>query len=92
MKTRIRPERLLSEEGYWPRPSAGVARFTRILTRSGTPVICSQGGVIPDLLARLAIADALPLEHISSKKGSTWLLSFTRENQRLVAADYIPAP
>ena len=47
-------EPLLSEEGYKADPEAAVHRFLRIAAGSGTAVVCSQGGVIPDLVARLA--------------------------------------
>ena len=54
---------------------------------SGVPAaICSQGGVIPELLETLAESDGVPCDAPRSRKGSTWLLSF--DGDRLVAADY----
>jgi 8-oxo-dGTP diphosphatase len=92
----IRSEPLLSEEGYWMSPSAGVARVLDIVAAGGTPVVSSQGGVIPDVVARLADMNDVPLDEIASKKGSFWLLSFRpptkRREPRLVAADYFPTP
>jgi 8-oxo-dGTP pyrophosphatase MutT (NUDIX family)/phosphohistidine phosphatase SixA len=71
--------------------SAAVARVLRIATAGGTPVVCSQGGVIPALLTRIAEESGLPLRRKPpSAKGSTWILSFT--GSRLVAADYVPKP
>jgi 8-oxo-dGTP diphosphatase len=92
----IRSEPLLSEEGYWVSPSAGVARLLDIVAAGGTPVVSSQGGVIPDVIARLADLSGLRLDGIASKKGSFWVLSFRpprRDREpRLVAADYFPSP
>jgi 8-oxo-dGTP pyrophosphatase MutT (NUDIX family)/phosphohistidine phosphatase SixA len=76
-------EPLLSERGYEPK---AVDRLRDIAAPGTTPAICSQGGVIPDLLSRLG-ATAEP----ESAKGSVWLLSFTH-NRELVAAHYIPKP
>ncbi|MEU6129709.1 NUDIX hydrolase [Saccharopolyspora sp. NPDC047091] len=50
----VAAEPLLSEEGYRADPEAAVHRFLRIAAGAGTAVVCSQGGVIPDLVARLA--------------------------------------
>ena len=92
----IRSEPLLSEEGYWVSPSAGVARLLDIVAAGGTPVVSSQGGVIPDVVARLADLNGVGLDEIASKKGSFWVLSFRpptrRREPRLVAADYFPSP
>lgn len=92
----IRSEPLLSEQGYWASPSAGVARLLDIVAAGGTSVVCSQGGVIPDAVARLADMNELALDEIASKKGSFWVLSFRpptkRREPRLVAADYFPTP
>jgi len=53
-------------------------------------VACSQGEVIPDLVARVAAADEVELPTISSAKGSTWALAF--RDDRLVEAEYFPPP
>lgn len=92
----IRSEPLLSEESYWVSPSAGVARLLDIVAAGGTPVVSSQGGVIPDVVARLADMNGVRLDEIASKKASFWLLSFrpptSGREPRLVAADYFPTP
>ena len=55
-------------------------------------IACSQGDVIPDLVARLAAADELVLNGpIRSAKASTWALTLDSEG-RLVAADYLEPP
>ena len=93
---KVLSEPLLSEEGYWVSPSAGVARLLDIVAAGGTPVVCSQGGVIPDLIARLADLSGLRLDEIVSKKGSFWVLSCTPATSAsapaLVAADYVASP
>jgi 8-oxo-dGTP diphosphatase len=57
------------------------------IVATGEPtVICSQGGVIPALLAEIAERDGLSMAETPSRKGSVWVLSF--DDGRLVAADY----
>ncbi|MEV6906857.1 NUDIX hydrolase [Amycolatopsis sp. NPDC051071] len=97
----IRHETLLSEEGYWPDPVLGVARLLAIAGDGGTPVISSQGGVIPDVVSALADRDGVDLPAtrggvVPSKKGSFWVLSFRAPTESdgpvLVAADYFASP
>lgn len=97
--TEVRHEPLLSEEGYWPDPVLGIARLLAIAGDGGTPLICSQGGVIPDMISALADRDGVALRAarggaVPSKKGSIWVLSFRppagTEGPKLVAADYYP--
>ncbi|NKQ56302.1 NUDIX hydrolase [Amycolatopsis sp. K13G38] len=92
-----RHEPLLSEEDYWRDPARGLARLLAIVAAGGTPVVCSQGGVIPDVVAGLAeqAGVRLPAEkggNAPSKKGSVWVLSFSpgesNGGPHLVAADY----
>jgi 8-oxo-(d)GTP phosphatase len=86
----VRLEPALSEEGYAECPDAGLSRV-RELAGSGLPaVVCSQGGVIPDLVHLLAEDAGLRLDDIRAKKGSVWALWFDAD--RLVAADYYPDP
>jgi 8-oxo-dGTP pyrophosphatase MutT (NUDIX family) len=92
----------LSEEGYWPDPDAGLVRFLEITAGPGVPVVSSQGGVIPDLVGKLADIGGLRLDDIPCKKGSLWLLAFTHPAPdwstsdsasswpRLVSAHYFP--
>ncbi|WP_409182596.1 NUDIX hydrolase [Amycolatopsis sp. VS8301801F10] len=95
----VRHEPLLSEEGYWPDPLLGIRRLLTIAADGGTPLISSQGGVIPDLVSALADRDGLELPAardgvVPSKKGSLWVLSFCPgdEGPVLVGADYYPSP
>ncbi|SFB12235.1 8-oxo-dGTP diphosphatase [Amycolatopsis marina] len=101
LSTEVRHEALLAEEGYWRDPVLGVARLLAIVSDGGTPLISSQGGVIPDVVTMLAERDGVALPWgksgtVSAKKGSLWLLSFRpateEEGPRLVAASYFPSP
>lgn len=81
----------LSEESYRADPVAAIDRFTAIVSAGDVPVICSQGGVIPGLIGGLADRSGLVLNGVPCKKGSTWVLSFDRDEPfRLLAAHYIP--
>lgn len=95
----VAQEPLLAEEGYWADPARGLSRLLAIAAGGGTPAVCSQGGVIPDLVSNLAARPGIELPTgkgggVPSKKGSVWVLSFraTESNggPRLVAADYYP--
>ncbi|WP_394622210.1 NUDIX domain-containing protein [Lentzea sp. JNUCC 0626] len=68
----------LSEEGYWPDPDAGLVRLLEVAALEGRAVISSQGGVIPSVVQSLAEMGGLRLDEIPCKKGSTWVLAFTR--------------
>ncbi|MFD7655743.1 NUDIX domain-containing protein [Actinosynnema sp. NPDC059797] len=100
--TAVLLEPRLSEEGYWPDREAALVRFLEIADGAGTPVVSSQGGVIPDIVSTLADLGGLTLDGTPCKKGSTWLLAFRRPAPgwstsdshtawpRLVAAHYLP--
>ena len=103
LRTSVRREPRLSEEGYWPDRDAGLVRFLEIVGDAGVPVVSSQGGVIPDLVSKLADIGGLRLADVPCKKGSVWLLAFTRPRDgwstsdspvgwpRLVSAHYMPS-
>lgn len=74
----IAEEPRLSEEGYWPDPDAGLVRLLEVAALEGRAVISSQGGVIPSVVQSLAEMGGLRLDEIPCKKGSTWVLAFTR--------------
>jgi 8-oxo-dGTP diphosphatase len=84
-------EPLLTEESYKKEPAATVRRFTAVARGDGTPVICSQGGVIPHVIEALAERSGLALDRVRYQKGSTWVLSFSATKPlRLLAANYLP--
>ncbi|HWM03555.1 MAG TPA: NUDIX hydrolase [Actinophytocola sp.] len=86
-------EPLLSEAGYEGSEEKAAERLLTIAAAGGTPVVCSQGGVIPDLVSRVAGAAGFPLERVTSKKASVWALFFAGDDAPcLVGADYIPRP
>ncbi len=85
----IAQEAAFAETHYYGHES-GAERLLRKAGGDGTgTVICSQGGVIPDLLARVAAKDGVGLaEPVVAKKGSVWSLTFTAG--KLLAAEYFP--
>ena len=93
------PEPLLGEEGYWKEPEAGLARFRELLATPGVTALCSQGGVIPDVVGRLLkeagiAANGVPAPFdtpVPSRKASTWVLTADGTGA-LTSADYYPNP
>lgn len=84
-------EELVAERKYEGMAEAAQRRLVEIACEGGVPVVCSQGGVIPDLLSRVAAESGVSLgTRVESKKGSVWALFFA--GSRLVAADYIRVP
>ena len=86
----IRAEPILSEAGYPGREDEAVALLREIGGSNGAAVACSQGDVIPDLLSRLASADAVELPPSANRKASTWALAF--DGSRLVTSEHFPPP
>jgi 8-oxo-dGTP pyrophosphatase MutT (NUDIX family)/phosphohistidine phosphatase SixA len=81
----IATEPTLGEHGYEQDPDAGLARLLELAAGPGVPVVCSQGGVIPDLIRKLT-GHQQPL----ARKASTWVLGIT--DRGVVSADYYPEP
>ena len=87
----IRSEPLLTEEAYADNRKAARNRFLEIAAATeGTPVICTQGKVIPDLITWWCECDGVRPDKSRNRKGSTWVLSLF--DGRLVAADHIGSP
>lgn len=86
----IADEPTLSEEAYADDPEAGRLRLAEIAKSDATPVICTQGKVIPDLIAWWCDRDGVRPDKSRNRKGSTWVL--TLANDTLVAADHIGSP
>ncbi|HTQ16081.1 NUDIX hydrolase [Mycobacterium sp.] len=84
---RIRNETALTEEAYAKNPKRARNRMLQIAGRAGTPVICSQGKVIPDLIEWWCERDGVRPDKSRNHKGSTWVLSLAAG--RLIAADHI---
>ncbi len=89
----IRNEPGLTEEAYGRSPKQARRRVEQIATESlngasrRTPVICTQGKVIPGLIAWWCERDGVRPDKSRNRKGSTWVLSLSAG--RLVAADHI---
>lgn len=80
-------EPALTEESYANDTKRARRRVLRIAAAAGTPVICTQGKVIPDLIAWWCERDGVRPDKSRNHKGSTWVLSLSAG--RLVAADHI---
>lgn len=90
----IAEEPLLGEARYWDDTAAALSCVRDLAAVPGVTVACSQGGVIPDLVAALATGADLPgvePDDLHAKKGSTWLLTFG-PGAELRAADYYERP
>ena len=83
----IGDEPTLTEEGYADNPKRGRRRVLQIAGSHGTPVICTQGKVIPDLITWWCERDGILPDKSRNRKGSTWVLSLA--DGRLLAADHI---
>ena len=90
---RIGDEPTLTEEAYALDRRAARRRMVEIAERADadvTPVICSQGKVIPDLIDWWCQRDGVRPDKSRNRKGSTWVLSLVGDT--LVAADHIGSP
>lgn len=90
LSTTIESEPLLTEEGYADNRKAARHRFLEIAAGKGTPVICTQGKVIPDLITWWCERDGVRPDKSRNRKGSTWVMSL--HDGRVVAADHIGSP
>ena len=83
-------EKTLTEEAYAKNSKAAHKRILEIAALGGTPVICSQGKVIPYLIDWWCERDGVRPDKSRNRKGSTWVLSLSGD--RLVAADHMASP
>ncbi|MGV0785615.1 bifunctional NUDIX hydrolase/histidine phosphatase family protein [Mycolicibacterium sp. XJ2] len=88
--TSIQSDGLLTEEAYADNRKAARQRFLEIAGTAGTPVICTQGKVIPDLVEWWCERDGVRPDKSRNRKGSTWVMSL--HNGRLIAADHMGSP
>ena len=86
----IHNEPLLTEDAYAEDRKAARRRVLEIAATGGTPVICTQGRVIPDLIAWWCERDGVRPDKSRNRKGSTWVMSSSQGH--LVAADHIGSP
>jgi 8-oxo-dGTP diphosphatase len=87
---KIQDEPTLTEEAYADSHHAGRRRVIEIAKGDGTPVICTQGKVIPDLIAWWCDRDGVRPDKSRNRKGSAWVMSLA--GGKLVAADHIDSP
>ncbi|MGA9490761.1 MAG: histidine phosphatase family protein, partial [Mycobacterium sp.] len=80
-------EPTLTEEAYADNPKRARRRVLQIAEAHRTPVICTQGKVIPDLIAWWCERDGVRPDKSRNRKGSTWVLSLV--DGHLIAADHI---
>ncbi|OBG28242.1 NUDIX hydrolase [Mycobacterium alsense] len=83
----VHNEPALTEESYAKNPKRARQRMLGIAEEAGTPVICTQGKVIPDLISWWCERDGVRPDKSRNRKGSTWVLSLSAG--RLVGADHI---
>ena len=83
-------EPLLTEEAYADDRKAARRRILEIAAADGTPVICTQGKVIPDLIEWWCDRDGVRPDKSRNRKGSTWVMSSLQGT--LIAADHIGSP
>jgi len=83
----VHNEPTLTEEAYAKNPRRAHQRMLRIAEEGGTPVVCTQGKVIPYLIAWWCERDGVRADKSHNTKGSTWVLSLS--GGRLVSADHI---
>jgi 8-oxo-(d)GTP phosphatase len=83
----VENETTLTEEAYAKSPKRARHRVLQIAEQGGTPVICSQGKVIPDLIEWWCARDGVKPGKSRNRKGSTWVLSLS--GGKLKAADHI---
>jgi 8-oxo-dGTP diphosphatase len=81
----------LTEEAYADDRQAGRRSIKKIFEASdGTPVMCTQGKVIPDFIEWWCARDGVRPAKSRNLKGSTWVLSIF--DGKLIAADHIASP
>lgn len=90
----ITDEPTLTEEAFADDKRSARHRVLEIAKLSAntqaTPVICTQGKVIPELIAWWCDRDGVRPDKSRNRKGSTWVLSLS--GGKLVAADHIGSP
>ncbi|OLT87605.1 NUDIX hydrolase [Mycobacterium syngnathidarum] len=86
----IHNEPALTEEAYVDDHKTARHRLIDVAARAGTPVICSQGKVIPGLISWWCERDGVRPATTGNRKGSSWVLSLV--DGRLVAADHMCSP
>ena len=77
----------LSERAHRSQPDAAALTVRALAREGGATVVCSQGDVIPDVVAALTAGSRVDVPHEKPAKGSVWALTFS--DGVLVDADYV---
>lgn len=88
--TVIFSEPALNEEAYSADRKRAHRRILEIAALDGIRVVCTQGGVIPDLIGWWAHRDGVRPDKSRNRKASMWVLSL--QGQTLLAADHLDSP
>jgi broad specificity phosphatase PhoE/ADP-ribose pyrophosphatase YjhB (NUDIX family) len=83
----VEPTRELSERAHARHPQRALRLLDELVARGAPVALCSQGGVIPDLLEALGERGPVRPGPVRSRKGSIWVLSF--DGRALVGAQYV---
>ncbi len=83
-------ESALTADAYADDPKRAHKRVLAITAQGETPVICTQGEVIPSLIDWWCKRDGVKPDKSRNRKGSTWVLSLAQG--KLIAADHLPSP
>ncbi|MGV0834919.1 8-oxo-(d)GTP phosphatase MutT1 [Mycolicibacterium thermoresistibile] len=86
----ITSEPSLNEESYAHSRKDGRRRLLDIVAAGDTPVICTQGKVIPDLIDWWCRRANVRPDPADNRKGSVWVMSLV--GGRLIAADHLASP
>jgi 8-oxo-dGTP diphosphatase len=84
----VEAEPALTEDAFTADPDRALRRIRELVAAGGRSVLCSQGGVIPEIIHAVSRRSDVSLPELPARKGSVWALSFV--DDRLVAADYYP--
>lgn len=87
LDTVIYSEPALSEEAYRADAERAHRRILEIAELDGIRVVCTQGGVIPPLIAWWSNRDGIRPDKSRNRKGSMWVLSL--RGRKLIAADHL---
>jgi 8-oxo-(d)GTP phosphatase len=84
----VEAEPALTEQAFTADPQRALRRIRDLIALGGRSVLCSQGGVIPNIIHAVGRQSRLALPEVPARKSSVWALSFV--DDRLIAADYYP--
>jgi 8-oxo-(d)GTP phosphatase len=84
----VEAEPALTEQAFDADSGRALRRIRELIALPGRSVLCSQGGVIPNIIHAVGWQSGVALPEVPARKGSVWALSFV--DDKLVAADYYP--